>query len=77
MLIHCRFLLFLESMKKRHEQKLVIISLSLFFVFNVPLIFMFNKIGSVFGFPILYFAIFFIWFLSIVASYIILKRYYE
>jgi hypothetical protein len=77
MLFHCRFLLFLSGMKKRHEQKLVIISLGLFFIFNVPLIFMFNHLGSIFGFPILYFAIFFIWLLSIVATYFILKRYYE
>ncbi|EZH71312.1 hypothetical protein ATO12_10920 [Aquimarina atlantica] len=64
-------------MKKRHQQKLVVLSIALLFLFNVPLIFMFNHFGSVFGFPILYFFVFLIWAISILISFIILKKFYE
>ncbi|MCT8340649.1 hypothetical protein MG296_11335 [Flavobacteriaceae bacterium TK19130] len=64
-------------MKKRHEQKLVVISLVLFFLFNIPLIWIFNSDGAIFGIPILYFFVFLIWGLACVISYIILKRHYE
>ncbi len=64
-------------MKKRHQQKLVVLSIALLFLFNVPLIFMFNHSGSIFGFPVLYFFIFLIWAISILVSFNILKRYYE
>jgi len=64
-------------MKKRHEQKLIILSIGLFLFFNVPFVFIFNFEGTVLGFPILYFSIFFLWALAIVISYIVLKRHYE
>jgi hypothetical protein len=64
-------------MKKRHEQKLVVLSISLFLLFNVPFLLVFNLDGEVFGFPSFYFSLFSIWFLSIIISYIILNKHYE
>lgn len=64
-------------MKKRHEQKLVIISVTAFVMINVPILLIFNHDGQVFGIPTFYFSIFCIWLLVIVLSYLVLKRYYE
>ena len=64
-------------MKKRHEQKLVVLTIILWFLFNIPFIFIFNVNEAIFGIPILYFSIFSIWFVSILISYIVLKRHYE
>lgn len=64
-------------MKKRHEQKLVMLSLALCIVFNIPLIFLFGKNDALLGIPTLYLSIFSFWLLSIVISYIVLKRHYE
>ena len=64
-------------MKKRHEQKLIVLSIALFLLFNIPFVLIFNFQGVVIGIPYFYFSIFSIWLLSIVISGIILKRYYE
>ncbi|KZS41645.1 hypothetical protein AWE51_19800 [Aquimarina aggregata] len=64
-------------MKKRHQQKLIILSLMLFLVWNVPLVLIFDHSGEIFGFPIIYFFIFLIWILAILISFFILRRYYE
>ncbi|MCP4976896.1 MAG: hypothetical protein GY931_12105 [Maribacter sp.] len=64
-------------MKKRHEQKLIILSIGMLLILNVPFLLVFNTDGSIFGIPFFYFAVFSIWLLSIIISYIILKRYYE
>ena len=64
-------------MKKRHEQKLVVLAMALLLIFNIPFILIFNFEGAVFGIPVLYFSIFSIWLLSIIISYIVLKRHYE
>ncbi|WP_299247045.1 hypothetical protein [uncultured Lacinutrix sp.] len=64
-------------MKKRHEQKLVVLSVALCLTFNIPFILVFNFEGAILGIPTLYFSIFSIWLLSIVISYIVLKRHYE
>lgn len=64
-------------MKKRHQQKLIVISLILFVSLNAPIIFIFNIPKAIFGIPLLYFAIFGIWAFSILFSYIVLKKYYE
>lgn len=66
-----------NQMKKRHEQKLAVLSLALFLVFNIPFILIFNFEGAIFGIPTLYFSIFSFWLLSILISYIVLKRHYE
>jgi len=64
-------------MKKRHVQKLVILSLALWFIFNIPLIFLLGSDKAIYGIPTLYFSIFSFWLLSIIISYVVLKRYYE
>jgi hypothetical protein len=67
----------MSMMKKRHEQKLIILSITVFIFLNMPFLFILDGDGAVFGIPKLYFSIFSIWFLSIVVSYIVLKRHYE
>ncbi len=64
-------------MKKRHEQKLVTLGITLFVILNMPFIFIFDMEGVIFGVPVIYASIFGIWILSIVISYIVLKRHYE
>ncbi|MDV7140060.1 hypothetical protein R3X28_14300 [Maribacter sp. TH_r10] len=64
-------------MKKRHEQKLVIVSIALLLVLNIPIVLVFNLDGAIFGIPLFYFYVFTVWILSIIISYIVLKRYYE
>jgi len=64
-------------MKKHHAQKLVILSIIILLLFNIPFVLIFNIDGNVLGFPTLYFSIFSIWLVSIIVSYIVLNRYYE
>jgi O-antigen/teichoic acid export membrane protein len=64
-------------MKKRHEQKLIVLSIALFLIFNIPFVLIFNMEGAIFGVPVFYFSVFSIWLLSVVISYIVLKRHYE
>lgn len=64
-------------MKKRHEQKLIILSIGMLLVMNIPFLLVFNIDGAVFGIPYFYFYVFSVWMVSIIISYIILKRYYE
>jgi hypothetical protein len=64
-------------MKKRHEQKLVVLSIVLLLIFNIPFILIFNVNDVILGIPTLYFSIFSIWLVSIIISYIVLKRHYE
>ncbi|QKX07223.1 hypothetical protein HN014_20685 [Aquimarina sp. TRL1] len=64
-------------MKKRHQQKLVVLSLTLFFLINIPLVFVFNESGQVLGFPKLYFFLFACWAIAILISAIVLNKYYE
>lgn len=64
-------------MKKRHEQKLIILSIALLLVLNVPFLLIFNINEAVFGIPTFYFSVFSIWLISIVVSFIILKKHYE
>ncbi|KPM33840.1 Hypothetical protein I595_747 [Croceitalea dokdonensis DOKDO 023] len=65
-----------ENMKKRHQQKLVILAVVLFFLWNVPFVSIFNGFGHILGFPSVYIFIFCSWFIAIVISYIVLKRFY-
>jgi len=75
------FLLFLvlilNKMKLRHQQKLIVLSILLLSLFNIPVLLIFNTNTTFFGFPLIYFYIFFVWFVGIIVSYIILKKYYE
>ncbi|WP_379964885.1 hypothetical protein [Epilithonimonas sp. UC225_85] len=64
-------------MKKRHEQKLIILSFGLMILFSAPIILLFNSEREVFGLPMLYVYIFGVWLLSAVVSFIIFKKYDE
>ncbi len=64
-------------MKKRHEQKLIILSFGLLILFSAPIILLFNSEKEVLGFPLIYVYIFAVWLFSSVTSLIILKKYDE
>ena len=64
-------------MKKRHEQKLVLLAVGLLFVFTVPFIQVLNRGGAIGGVPCFYLFVFVVWAASILISYIVLRRHYE
>ncbi|MEY3500567.1 MAG: hypothetical protein RL308_2236 [Bacteroidota bacterium] len=64
-------------MKKRHEQKLVILSMLTLMAMNIPLLLLFDSADPLFGLPIIYIYFFTICMFSIVVTYIILKKYHE
>lgn len=64
-------------MKKRHKQKLVILSIVLFIMFNAPVLLLFNRSEEALGFPIIYAYIFTLWLGSSVASFLVFKRFDE
>jgi len=64
-------------MKKRHEQKLIILSMLMILALNIPLILLFDSSKPLFGFPIIYIYIFSAWLFSIGTTYLIIKKYYE
>ncbi|MEM1339994.1 MAG: hypothetical protein AAF717_19640 [Bacteroidota bacterium] len=65
------------KMKKRHQQKLVVLGLVLFLLWNVPFVSIFDGEFQLFGFPAFYIFIFLSWLLAIVIAYRILKKFYE
>lgn len=67
----------LSFMKKRHEQKLIILSFGLMILFSAPLSLLFNSEKELLGFPMIYIYIFGVWLFSIVASFVIFKKYDE
>lgn len=64
-------------MKKRHQQKLVVLSLLLLLALNLPILLLFDTSESFLGFPIIYIYLFSVWLFSILMSWIVIKRYYE
>ena len=64
-------------MKKRHQQKLVILSFALLMAFNLPLLLVFDSATLVLGIPVIYIYIFSIILISIFLTWITIKRYYE
>ena len=64
-------------MKKRHQQKLVIVSMILLIGLNLPIVLLFDSTQNVFGFPVIYIYLFSIWLFSILVSLLIVKRYNE
>lgn len=64
-------------MKKRHQQKLVIVSMILLVGLNMPIVLLFDSAENVLGFPVIYIYFFSIWMFSILLSFIIVKRYNE
>ncbi|WP_124642431.1 hypothetical protein [Amniculibacterium aquaticum] len=64
-------------MKIKHQQKLAILSVVLFLLFNAPFLLLFNDHELNLGIPIFYIYIFLIWMISIVVSYSIFKLFDE
>ncbi|NMH28988.1 hypothetical protein [Flavobacterium silvaticum] len=64
-------------MKKRHIQKMILLSILLLAAFNMPLVWLFNSSVSVFGLPVIYMYFFSLFFISAVVSFVIFKRYDE
>ncbi|UCA60011.1 MULTISPECIES: hypothetical protein [Chryseobacterium] len=64
-------------MKKRHEQKLIILSIGLMIAFSIPVSLLFNSEREVFGYPMILIYLFVVWMVSIVISLVIVKKYNE
>lgn len=64
-------------MKKRHQQKLIVLTMTLLIAFNLPIVLLFDSSDVLFGFPILYIYIFSVWLLSVLVSMLVVNRYYE
>lgn len=60
-------------MKKRREQKLLLIALVLFLLLNVPFVLLYMSPCSVGGLPLSYFMIFLYWLLAIIFSAAVLN----
>lgn len=56
------------------EQKLIIISVLFLILFNFPVLSIFNKGNSVNGIPTLYLYVFFVWVVSIVIIFSVLRK---
>lgn len=64
-------------MKKRHEQKLVILSIGLMIAFSIPISLLFNSDREVLGYPMILIYLFAVWMVSIMISFLIVKKYNE
>ncbi|MFS4470400.1 hypothetical protein [Chryseobacterium sp. T20] len=64
-------------MKKRHEQKLIILSVGLMIAFSIPISLLFNSDREVLGYPMILIYLFAVWMISIVISFVIVKRHDE
>lgn len=64
-------------MKKRHQQKLVVLSLLLLLVLNLPILLLFDSAENILGMPVIYIYIFSVWLFSVLMSWIVVRRYYE
>ena len=65
------------AMKKRHEQKLILLSVVLLFLLNIPIVLIYNTRESIMGFPKIYFVIFMICLSSVFISYLILSKFHD
>lgn len=66
-----------REMKKRHEQKLILVSITLFVLFNVPIILLFDKSEKTGGMPMIYIYLFIVWIVSILTTMFVVKKYNE
>lgn len=64
-------------MKKRHEQKLIILSIGLIIAFSIPVSLLFNSDRESMGYPMILIYIFALWLISIIISFVIIKKYDE
>jgi hypothetical protein len=58
----------LSLMKKRHEQKLIILSIGLMIAFSIPISLLFNSEKGSFRVPMILIYLFAVWMISIVIS---------
>ncbi len=65
------------KVKKRHQQKFVVLSVMLFLLWNVPFVSIFDGDAQFLGFPMFYVFIFGSWLVSIVVAFVILNKFYE
>lgn len=64
-------------MKKKHKQKLVVLSIILFIMFNAPVMLMFNSEKAVFGMPVIQVYLFSVWLLTSALAFIIIRKFDE
>lgn len=64
-------------MKKRHQQKLIVLTAGLLTAFNLPILLLFDSSEALLGFPVIYIYIFSVWIFSILVSMLVVNRYYE
>lgn len=64
-------------MKKRHQQKLIVLAFFLFVALNIPILLLFDSNHQFMGLPLIYVYLFSVWVLSVVISLVIVNRYYE
>ncbi|WP_103914545.1 hypothetical protein [Halpernia humi] len=64
-------------MKKRHQQKLVILSIALFVLCNAPVLLLFNSSQKIIGLPMIYVYLFTVWLASSISSFVIFKKFDE
>ncbi len=64
-------------MKKRHQQKLIVLTITLLIALNLPIVLLFDSSNVLLGFPIIYIYIFSVWLLSVLLSMLVVNRYYE
>jgi len=64
-------------MKKRHQQKLIVLTAGLLIAFNLPILLLFDSAEAFIGFPVVYIYVFSIWIFSILVSMLVVNRYYE
>jgi len=62
-------------MKKRHEQKLILLSIGLMVAFSIPVSLIFNSEQEVLGYPMLLVYFFAVWMVSIITAFVIVKKY--
>ena len=62
-------------MKKRHEQKLLVLSIALWVLFNIPILLLFDNANPWLGIPQTYWFIFSVWIFSIGVTYSVVKNY--
>ncbi|CCB69846.1 hypothetical protein B0A58_00840 [Flavobacterium branchiophilum NBRC 15030 = ATCC 35035] len=64
-------------MKKRHQQKLIILSVLVILALNMPLVLLFDSSKPFLGFPVVIIYIFSAWLFSIGFTFLIIKKYNE
>jgi hypothetical protein len=64
-------------MKKRHEQKLVLLSISLMILLNMPFLLLVDSSEQLFGLPAIYVYIFALWIIGFCLTFYIVKKFDE